>query len=442
MLEPARKALEVIEGKHDTDTMRRARHVLRVFAPFYFILFIICRVYLEAGPLAAHPTFSYYKLFHHLQWFSIIMMIVLLEFHLILRVPIRKLMWLHYGASMTAFPLVYSWLADKPLQMSYLKGGPEQILFDILTFSLLSEENRPLSTELVFGFVALTVLGRAYTGKWRRGLLLATVNHLVGNMFAITWFGWRESGRVLVAVETTWGNHPFFAVLYQHMVLPLLLVCMWRGRLFESDAGKWWVAGFWGAFAWAAYVYLMSQAGYFESMFDTVMTGLPAFTVVFVIARLMQPDISGKTAWALLAMFCFLVVQGFVYVPVFGKVQHRYEPRPYYAWTFQRMGPPPYWLLDEHPWAFLEANRRFSFESEDWEVEPEVFPWHEYPGPEMRIHGPAGPLVSLGVDPPMKLFRLDIRPLPRNRVPGQRPGMPRGREGVPLIDPMPELPPG
>jgi hypothetical protein len=370
--EQIRKAVDFIEGINETPRTRKARLAFRAFAPFYFILFILGRVFTETQVLAVYPTFSYYTALHHLSWFSIVTMLFILEFHIILRLPVKKLLWLLYGASITATPLVYSWLSGNLLQMSYIDTDAQKIALDILGFSFLNPKNRPLAPEMVLVFLALVVCGKYYTGKWRWGWLLAILSYLVNSMTAVTWFGWRLSEKVLFPLQTSLANDAFFAVLYMHVILALLLLLVWRGGLFEGE-GKYWAAAFLGgAASWLVWLYVLRKTHWFPTSFDITAAALPAFVIMSMVSRFMLPNLTWKTLLAFGIFSVYVAYQAVILIPVYGKFDKLLGVLPGYKWTIHTSSN-TYTLPGGASFNYLEENHIFGFERD--------FIWRNLRGP-------------------------------------------------------------
>ena len=86
-----------------------------------FIFFSVFRCYVETGLLAKHSFFSYYVALHHTLWNASTILVIILLMHLILKVPIVRLIWVMYGITLMAIPLLYAMVTQEHLQLEYLE---------------------------------------------------------------------------------------------------------------------------------------------------------------------------------------------------------------------------------------------------------------------------------------------------------------------------------
>jgi hypothetical protein len=301
---------------------------VQAFAPIYFLLFSLLRCYVETDLLAKHGFFSYYTALHHVLWFTSIILVIILLVSFLLKVPIIRLLWLMYGVTLTAIPVLYAVLTGEHLSMQYLGGSLRKIVSHIVTFCLTYPRNRPLTIELLVIFLSMIGVGYYYSRSWPRSLVLAVVVHLVGNIFAIHWFGPVPYTKALVAIRTDWSNNPLMAVIWLYPLTALAMLFMWRAGWFGSSKRSWLSAAIWTALSWMVYGVVARITGWFVRPFDIFMSGLPVTTLTFLLASILSSErrMLSRCAWA--TMSIVLLIQLAVMGPIYLHKTKSLIPKP------------------------------------------------------------------------------------------------------------------
>lgn len=289
---------------------------LRIFAPIYFIFFSFLRCYLEAR-MSVNDFFSYYALFHHIFWNTTTVFFIILIVHLILNVPVERLIWLMYGVTLMAVPLFYSICTGQKLQLGYLRGSFWTILGHIFSFCLTFQKNIPLTIELFIIFFFVFFLGYYYSRSWRRSFLAALTVHITGNVIAIHWFGVYPNTKALFPVVTQWSNHPLLSVIYLHTATFLILLLFMRSGVFSIEKRKWIISFLFAAGSSVIYIIIAYITGLFVNSFDIVMSSLPVGFLLFIISRILQRNSGKISIYIWLILILLFLMQMAVMGPIY-----------------------------------------------------------------------------------------------------------------------------
>lgn len=296
----------------------RWRIWVRGFAPVYFVGFSILRCYIEAQHLAAESYFSYYTALHHTLWNAATLLTIILVVHHVLKVPVRRLLWLMYGVTLMAIPVIYAILTGRHLQLAYLTGSFREIAGHIATFCFRHPVNRPLAIEILLIFLSMLVLGYAYTRSWPRAVLLAAAVHLLGNLLAVHWIGPVPHARSVVRVTSQLGHHQFMSSAWLLATTLLSVLLVNRAGWFGGSRRFWLRLILWALAAWIFGALIAHQTGWFEQPYDIFISGLTPATVAFLTAAALAPERRrwSKAAWAAAAVVVLLqlAVMGPVYL--------------------------------------------------------------------------------------------------------------------------------
>jgi len=290
---------------------------LNIFAPAYFLFFSSLRCYLESQVLAREHFFSYYTLFHHITWFVSLILLMIFLSHIILKVPINKLLWLMYGSTVMIIPLFYALITGEKMDIDYLHGSFRDIMIHILTFCWTFPRNNPLTMELIIIFLAMIGVGYFYTGSWLKALELAVSVHIAGNILAIYWFGVGPETRALIPVTTQLHNHPFLAIIYLHVMTFFVLISLYCSGLFSDSIKSWLISASWGFMGWVFYIIISYSTGFFTEYFDIIATALPAGTGVFLLVRFFLPDKRKVSLYTRAILAFIFLIQLAVMIPVY-----------------------------------------------------------------------------------------------------------------------------
>jgi len=316
-------------------TPPRWRLGVRVFAPVYFFAFSILRCYIESELLARESYFSFYTALHHTLWNAATILMIILVVHLVVKVPIIRLLWLMYGITLMAIPLLYAILAGQNLQLEYLKGSFTEIVGHIVTFCFLHPVNKPLSIEIMVIFLSMLALGYGYTRSWHRAVILAAAVHLLGNMFAIHWIGPVPYARSVVVVTSQLGHHQFMSSVWLFVLTALTLMLVWRAGWFSGSKRLWLKLFLWTLSVWGGFAAVIQKTGWFVQPFDIFISGLMPATLTFLFAAALSPErrLFPKTTWAAFGLVLMLQLT------VMGPFYLHEE-----AWFFSRPALPE-WLV-------------------------------------------------------------------------------------------------
>lgn len=273
-------SLENILKKIEQDLIKR-RFALRLAAPFFFFCIALFRCYLESNVFAPQPYFSYYVALHHVLWYFIIILFIILTTHLILKVAVEKLLWLMYGAVIIMIPIIVVMIQGKPMEADYLTGSFHEIVLHIVTFYFTYERNLPLTAEVIIIFIGMSIIGYLYTRSIMRGLTLGTAIYLGGNLLAISWLGSLPYTKAVFTVQSGLLNHPFMAVLCIHAVTFFAYLIIIRADLIKGELRYQFLAMVIAILAGGLYMLSVKQSGWFTNRFDIVLTALPIWTTTF-----------------------------------------------------------------------------------------------------------------------------------------------------------------
>ncbi len=290
---------------------------ITIFSPLYFLLFSFLRCYLEAAVLAREYFFSYYTLLHHTLWNFTTILAIILVLNLFLKLPPSRLLWLMYGVTLMATPLIYSFITGEKLHLDYLRGNFFEILKHTFTFCLTYQRNNPLTVELIIIFIGIFCTGYFYTGRWWKALILAVIVHITGNFIAIYWFGVGPDTGAVIPVTTRLNNHPFLAVIYLHTTSFLTFVLIWREGLFFDNKNYWLISLLFAFAGWMIYIIISFSTGFFKEYFDIIATALPAGTFIFILVRFFLPHNRSIPWYTWILIFSLFFMQLAVMIPVY-----------------------------------------------------------------------------------------------------------------------------
>ena len=300
-----------------SSAMPKWKILLNAFAPVYVILFSVFRCYVETGILAKHSYFSYYVAMHHTLWNACTILAIIILMHLILRVPIVRLIWVMYGVTLMAIPLLYAMVTQEHLQLEYLKGSFSEILGYVATFCWAYSKNRPLTIELLVIFFAMVIVGYAYTRRKLRALGLAVSVYIVGNILAIHWVGPIRYSKSIVLLQTQWSHHQFMAAFWLSMLTVISILFIWQAGWFGGDKRSWIYAALSAASVWIIQTIFFKSTGWFNRPFDLFMSGLPAVTLTFFGVRLLSSERKIFSGWTFGSMGIIFVMQMAVIGPIY-----------------------------------------------------------------------------------------------------------------------------
>ena len=300
-----------------SDAMPNWKILLNAFAPVYFIFFSVFRCYVETGLLAKHSFFSYYVALHHTLWNASTILVIILLMHLILKVPIARLIWVMYGITLMAIPLLYAMVTQEHLQLEYLRGSFSDIIGYVATFCWAYTKNRPLTIELLVIFLAMVTVGYAYTRSWLRALCLAVSVYIVGNILAIHWVGPIRYSKSVVLFQTQWSHHQFMAAFWLSMLTALSILFIWQAGWFGGNKRSWVYAALAAAGVWMVQTIVFKSTGWFNRPFDIFMSGLPAVTLTFFGVRLLSSERKIFSGWTFGTMGIIFLMQLAVIGPIY-----------------------------------------------------------------------------------------------------------------------------
>ena len=300
-----------------SDAMPNRNILLNAFAPVYFILFSLFRCYVETGLLAKHSFFSYYVALHHVLWFSSIILVIILLMHFILKIPIVRLIWVMYGVTLMAIPLLYAMVTQEHLQLEYLRGSISEIIGYVATFCWAYTKNRPLTIELLVIFFSMIAVGYAYSRRWYRALALALSVYIVGNLFAINWVGPIPYSKSVLLFKTQWSHHQFMAAFWVFMLTVLSILFIWQAGWFGGNKRSWIYAALSAASVWMVQTIVFKSTGWFNRPFDIFMSGLPAVTLTFLGVRLLSSERKIFSGWTFGSMGIIFLMQLAVIGPIY-----------------------------------------------------------------------------------------------------------------------------
>ena len=267
--------------------------------------------------MAKHSFFSYYVALHHVLWFSSIILVIILLMHFILKIPIVRLIWVMYGVTLMAIPLLYSMVTQEHLQLEYLRGSISEVIGYVATFCWAYTKNRPLTIELLVIFFSMIAVGYAYTRRWYRALALALSVYIVGNLFAINWVGPIPYSKSVLLFKTQWSHHQFMAAFWVFMLTVLSILFIWQAGWFGGNKRSWIYAALSAASVWMVQTIVFKSTGWFNRPFDIFMSGLPAVTLTFLGVRLLSSERKIFSGWTFGSMGIIFLMQLAVIGPIY-----------------------------------------------------------------------------------------------------------------------------
>ncbi len=298
-------------------TMPNWKILLNAFAPLYFIFFSVFRCYVETELLAKHSFFSYYVALHHTLWNASTILVIILLMHLILKIPIVRLIWVMYGVTLMAIPLLYAMMTQEQLQLEYLRGSFSEIIGYVATFCWAYSKNRPLTIELLVIFFSMITVGYAYTQSWFRSICLALAVYIVGNLLAINWVGPVRYSKSVILFQTQWSHHQFMAVFWLSILTALSILFIWQAGWFSGNKRSWLYAALSTAGVWIVQTIALKSSGWFNQPFDIFMSGLPAVTLTFFGVKLLSSERRIFSGWTYGTMGIIFLMQLAVIGPIY-----------------------------------------------------------------------------------------------------------------------------
>ncbi|MBI9076200.1 MAG: hypothetical protein JEZ02_12380 [Desulfatibacillum sp.] len=316
----------------------KAFSLISLTAPLYFLLFALTRSYWETGLMGHYPMFSYYRGIHHVLWITTAALALIMALQAYTGTEPRKLMFMLFGVTFMAVPVLHSLITGVPLELTYIHGNFKTIVRDIATFCLLNPQNRPLSLEMMMLVGGIGLLAYLITGSKLRGLGAFATSYLVGILVAIHWMGLPSMPGAVFNMQTEFSIHPFQAVVYSHWAMGIVLFAAIKQGLFEKDWRAWIRSFGWGAVAWLFYALAASAAGWFSTTFDCLATGLPLFTAITMAVRVHQePWRKRGTVAALGLLSVLLLFQLLVMGPIYLGIHEQLTGPGTVRWTLSPM---------------------------------------------------------------------------------------------------------
>jgi hypothetical protein len=298
--------------------MPKWKILLNAFAPVYFICFSVFRCYVETGLLTKHSYFSYYVALHHTLWNASTILLIILLMHLILKVPVVRLIWVMYGVTLMGIPLLYAMITQEHLQLEYLRGSFSDIIGYIATFCWAYTKNRPLTIELLVIFLGMVAVGYAYTRSRIRALYLALAVYIVGNILAINWVGPIRTSKSVVLFQTQWSHHQFMAAFWLTMLTVISILFIWQAGWFGGNKRSWIYAAAAAASIWMVQAIVFKYTGWlFNRPFDIFMSGLPVVTLTFFGVSLLSSERGIFSGWTFGSMGIVFLMQLAVIGPIY-----------------------------------------------------------------------------------------------------------------------------
>ncbi|SHJ80752.1 hypothetical protein SAMN02745216_02305 [Desulfatibacillum alkenivorans DSM 16219] len=294
---------------------------VNVFAPFFFVLVVGARIYIETELLAPEPYFSYYTLCHHMLWFAGTFLSLMLVIHFIIKTPIKDLFILCYGSILVFIPILYLLLTGQKAALTYLRGGFWEILKHALTFVWTWEADRALSIELGLIFAGITGLAWLITKRPGKAVLTGAVSYSVLMLWAVHWVGKTPHKYAVFSINTWMVSNCLISVVLLHVFSFLVIITIWRAGLFQNAKKAWKAAFITGAAAWIAFSLIMKITQWFVLPFDIAASGLIVFTDAVILTALykgLKKNISRIALAALIGLF-------FVQAAVMGPLLIRAE---------------------------------------------------------------------------------------------------------------------
>ena len=267
--------------------------------------------------MAKHNFFSYYVALHHTLWNASTILVIILLMHLILKVPIIRLIWVMYGITLMAIPLLYATVMQENLQLEYLRGSFSEIIGYVATFCWTYTKNKPLTIELLLIFFSMIAVGYGYTRSWYRALALAMSVYIVGNILAIHWVGPIRNSKSVFLFQTQWSHHQFMSAFWLSLLTVLSILFIWQAGWFGGNKRSWGYAALSAASVWMVQMIVFKNTGWFNRPFDIFMAGLPAVTLTFFAVRLLSSERKIFSGWAFETMGIIFLMQMAVIGPIY-----------------------------------------------------------------------------------------------------------------------------
>lgn len=324
-------------GRYRSD-LERARLLVRAFAPLYLVLICATRSYLETVPFAGVQAASFYRSVHQVCWYLNAFLTSYFFFHLITRVPVRRLLWFSYAMTVLLLPVAYVALTGQKLYLEYHHGSAGKILSDVFSFVVTASHNHPVIIDGGVAMVGTGVMAWFYTRRPWRGVAMALAIFLTVNFYAVLWLGPEGYSGPLFHLPSGMSLQPFLASL--HLTVACFVAVIWvaSAGLFRSDARAWKLSALAGALAWTAFTALSLWSGYFTAAYDAAVCGLMSFTCVTLAVRALfrAAGVRGS-AYAAALFTAILAAQIMILGPIFLKTQERYTQKSTtYHWEYMK----------------------------------------------------------------------------------------------------------
>lgn len=301
----------------------RKKHLFAInaFAPVYFFMFTLGRVYTETAVLAATPFFSYYTACHHILWFACTFLSIVLVIHLVAGREVKDLLILAYGVTLTGLPLLHAIIAGQNLGLTYLRGSFWEILTHAVSFVWTYEADRALTGELIIIFLGVTGLGYFLSKSVKRALFAGFLSYASLMVWAVHWVGKQPHKYAVFDVNTCLVSNCLTAVVFVHILTFMVFFAVWRAGLFAKSNHVWLFAAMAGALAWAAFGFLVWRSGWFVLRFDVLALGLPVFTDIFLLTAFLLRKKTGLSNIGLAVFALLFAVQLAVIGPLLFKAE-------------------------------------------------------------------------------------------------------------------------
>jgi hypothetical protein len=148
-------------------------------------------------------------------------------------------------------------------------------------------------------------------------MFLAVSVHIVGNIFAIHWVGPIPYAKSVIGFRTQWSHHQFMSVFWLNTLTAMVILVIWRARWFGGMKRSWFYAALAAAAVWMVQAIIFNVIGWFNRPFDIFMSGLPAVTITFLLARLFSSERGILSDWAWATMSIIFLIQLAVMGPIY-----------------------------------------------------------------------------------------------------------------------------
>ncbi len=187
-----------------------------------FAILVILRVYIESAILGSF--FNYYVVFHHLFWFTSVLLWNLICFRHIVKMETGKLVYLPLAVIIVYIPMIYAQIEAGAAQLVYIKSrNPGDIFSYIITLMYTHPKNSYMFPELLILLAGTTFLSWKASKSIPKTFINTFAAFYCSMIFGFHWFGRLYDKNPYINLKTEFHNHVILSLVYYSISLMLLI---------------------------------------------------------------------------------------------------------------------------------------------------------------------------------------------------------------------------